>query len=173
MRVAILLAMLMFVGAAHAANLPVLDPSDGTIFPAEHARELLRQCSRATPQNVDGTWLPSQTQIRELEARLPMAAIQFMEKEGWAKKYQEHFASTRYDHQYGGLLVHGRKIIYVNAFPHQVVDFDGSDLAKGWKTKTDWRHDPVLVCDGGEDFWGGEYDPAAKTFENFEFNGAI
>jgi hypothetical protein len=35
-----------------------------------------------------------------------------------------------------------------------------------------WRLlDGIFVCDGGDDFWGLEYDPESKAFSALEFNG--
>jgi hypothetical protein len=34
-----------------------------------------------------------------------------------------------------------------------------------------WRRAPMVVCDGGPNFWGVEYDVAAKRFQNVGFNG--
>ena len=67
--------------------------------------------------------------------------------------------------QYGGLVVAGRKIIYVNAFSRSAMDQSGSD------SNSNWRAQPVMVCDGGASFFGVEYDPQSKSFAHFEFNG--
>ena len=29
----------------------------------------------------------------------------------------------------------------------------------------------MIICDGGDAFWGVEFDSAAATFHNLEFNG--
>lgn len=61
--------------------------------------------------------------------------------------------------QYGGLLIGGRKIIYVNAF-----------RAHAWGL-SDWRSKAFDICDGGSNFFGVEYDVETKTFRPFAFNG--
>jgi hypothetical protein len=65
---------------------------------------------------------------------------------------------SRLARQYGGLMVSTHKLIYVNAF--KIRDING-----------DWRKRAISMCDGGPAFFGVEYDPAAKTFSHFEFNG--
>ena len=34
-----------------------------------------------------------------------------------------------------------------------------------------WRGVPTVVCDGGEYYFGVEYDPETGRFRNFSFNG--
>ena len=36
-----------------------------------------------------------------------------------------------------------------------------------------WKKEPAIVCDGGPEFWGVEFDLVAKEFLHFEGNGAI
>lgn len=157
-RTAVLIALAL-AGVAHAGDLPPLNPKNGTIISASHARDLLNQCSRGTPQNVQGVWQPNADQIRDLEARLPGALQQEMTKRGRAEPTGSP-APIEFGRQYAGFMTGAHKIIYVNAFPLEVM----GDVR-------DWRASSVMVCDGGEAFFGVEYDPAAKTFAHFEFNG--
>ena len=57
-----------------------------------------------------------------------------------------------------GIVVAGRRLIYVNAFPPQV----------GLK---DWKSRLVSVCDGGPSFWGIQFDPTDHKFFDLEMNG--
>jgi hypothetical protein len=62
-------------------------------------------------------------------------------------------------------VVGGRKLIYINAFcskPQDIV------VEKGW---SDWRKDPVEVCDGGDCFWGAVYDVLSGKFSDLQVNG--
>src|ERR1700744_1773357 len=86
-----------------ALALPPLDPRDGAIFPEAHAKDLLKQCSRAAPGPVEGTWAPSVRQIRELEARLPEALDDVLAKRGEYRNRSRDFLR-----QYAGFIVHGR-----------------------------------------------------------------
>ena len=36
-----------------------------------------------------------------------------------------------------------------------------------------WRHDVVMICDGGPTFFGVEYDIPARRFTQFAFNGGF
>ena len=130
-------------GAAPTA----INPFWGIIFPAERAPALARQCSRATPR-AEGAWLPTAADILKLEQGLTQTLI--------AKQVQP----GAYYRQYGGLIVGGRHIIYVNGVRNAVV-------------RSDWRTAPISICDGGALAFGVEYDPATGAFANFAFNGAL
>lgn len=148
------LAVLLLTPALAATT---LDAKAGYVMAPEHARDLLRQCSRATPQGVTGTWQPAAAQIADLEARLPDAVAQVQP--------DVHGAFAR---QYAGYVIGGKKLIYVNAFPRNTLgDFDKDPAT--WNAKV--THQAMMVCDGGHDFFGVLYDPATKTFSQFAFNG--
>jgi len=155
MRWAVALALLL-VSATSAVGHAGLDPKDGAILPREVSMDLLRQCSRGSPREVTGKWLPTAKQIRELEARLPAAleAVAF-------QRGSQYGQPADFRRQYAGYIVHGQKIIYVNALPRGEAELWGFD----------WRRQVVQVCDGGSSFFGVEYDPRKKTFSHFEFNG--
>ncbi|HEX3808104.1 MAG TPA: hypothetical protein VHW02_00260 [Rhizomicrobium sp.] len=157
--VAAFLIALAFACAANAGDLPPLKPQNGTVLAPDHARDVLHQCSRGVPPNVQGVWTPSAQQIRELEARLPGALLQEMAKRGHPAPPGSP-APFEFGRQYAGFVTGGRRIVYVNAFPLEVMN-----------QEKDWRTRPAVVCDGGEAFFGVEYDPATKTFANFAFNG--
>jgi len=61
--------------------------------------------------------------------------------------------------QYGGLIIGGRKIIYVNAFRMRP------------RGVNDWHSRAFDICDGGSNFFGVEYNAESKSFGPFAFNG--
>ena len=148
-----LVAAFLVSGFAAAIAAPAWNPKDGVIFPPDRAQTLLHQCSRGTPGNVEGFWLPQIAQIFELEQRLPG----ILEKN---LSGQQHSPIGDYKRQYAGLIVKKRKIIYVNGFRSS-----REDRGRAWRT------DPMIVCDGGNAFFGVEYDPQTKTFQSLVFNG--
>jgi hypothetical protein len=166
----LVLCALLAAGAVMtpALALPQLDPKDGAIFPETKARDLLHQCSRRVPGPVQGTWTPTAAQIAELEARLPGALDDVLARRGDSRKRSPDFLR-----QYGGFIVGGRKIIYMNAFPRFLLGDEKSSYDERHKPVPDWRGAMKGVCDGGPDFFGVEYDPAMKTFSHFEFNGLV
>jgi len=92
------------------------------------------------------------------------------------KKHSEHAGKlASYLRQYVGFTRQGRKLIYLNAFSARVVDvFCEEDVkpAQEGDCRSHWRREAVGVCDGGDDFWGVEYDPESKTFSSLAFNGS-
>jgi len=176
MRLAWALLFLLCGSSAFAAPVGALDPQDGTMFSAKHAFELLGQCSHAAPAGVQGAWDPPLEQISELERLLPQALADHVATRPvtWQDDLVTAYADKNfvgYDRQYGGFLIRGRRLIYVNAFPHEIIDFDGSDAMNFWRKGPDWRHHIMTVCDSGQLWFGVLYDPANAKFEDFEFGG--
>jgi hypothetical protein len=149
MRILILgffLSLSLSVQAAPSTNWQ----SYGVILKGQQAKGLLRQCSRATPEKVTAQWTPSKDQIEQLETKLP----------AFKQKLKRPAAAlTNFYRQYAGFIAGGRKIIYVSLFPKRV--------------PFDWRTQVVLGCDGGESFWGVEFEVDTAQFVNAAFNGVV
>ena len=134
--------------SAHGESLP----ESCAILPVSQGPALIRQCSRGAPSGVSEFWEPSISQILAIEQRLP----EFLRSTSHSIK------ASDYLRQYVGVVSHGRKLIYLNAF------------IRGGLTvnpKKDWKTMAVIVCDGGDGFWGVEFDPADNSFHHFESNG--
>lgn len=126
----------------------------GVILPRAVAGGMLDQCSRSVPPRADGEWTPRPDQIAALERNLPA----YMVKAGAG---QLPVPLAQYRRQYGGYVVGADSMIYVNAFlPAPLFD-----------TLTDWHRRPMLICDGGEAYWGVSYDPAQRRYFGLAFNG--
>ncbi|HET6763751.1 MAG TPA: hypothetical protein VFH27_08760 [Longimicrobiaceae bacterium] len=136
----------------------VLWPARGIVLGRAEAHVVVRQCSRAALDtgSVRGYWTPSRPQIAELEAGLTPLLRSKLEGDGNVRRFRREHLSE-YFRQYAGLVVGPRRIIYVNGF--MTMD------------TTTWRH-PEIVCDGGANFFGVEYDPATRVFSGFSFNGS-
>ena len=135
----------------------VLWPARGTVLSRADDARVLHQCSRAVPDSgsVAGFWTPSPGQVAELESLLTPLLRSELAGPGEMRKFRrDHLAEYR--RQYAGLTVDGRRTIYVNGF----MTLDTAD----------WRY-PTIVCDGGLNYFGVEYDPASRTFRRFSFNG--
>lgn len=122
------------------------------ILPESQGPVLMRQCSRPAPTDVSGFWSPSPEQVSAFEQRLP----DFLRKSALPVKLPDYYR------QYVGVISHGRRLIYLNAFYAGFLTHD---------PKRDWKISAVIVCDGGDGFWGVEFDPADKTFHHLESNG--
>jgi hypothetical protein len=145
-RILFLLALLFTARAAPSANWQ----DSGAILSGENAKALLRQCSRIAPEKVTAQWMPTSDQIVRLEALLPAF------KRGLKQPDAPLEAFYR---QYAGFVAGGRKIVYINFFPKD--------------TDPQWRSRAVMVCDGGERFWGVEFEVDRSRFVNAAFNGHV
>lgn len=145
----ILILVFLFVFTAQAA--PSLNwQAYGVILKGQQAKALLRQCSRATPEKVSAQWTPSKNQIDQLETKLSTYQKTL--------KTLNRLRSSFY-RQYAGFIAGGRKIVYVNLFPKEPDSY--------------WRSRAVVVCDGGEQFWGVEFEVETGQFVNAAFNGRL
>lgn len=123
---------------------------------------LARPCSRETPK-AEGFWTPTSAEIAQLEADLGKLLDVRSEVccvSGSSLTAKDIETSYR---QYAGLMVNGQRLIYINAFP-AASRTDGELLS-------DWRTEPVYVCDGGPWYWGVLYDPERRRFSQLAFNG--
>jgi hypothetical protein len=146
----------VLTGTAWAAS-PALDPANGFVMHPAMSANVLAQCGRPYPHDIEALWDPSPAEISELETRLPPAL---------AGKRDEMFHPPRESYrQYVGFVAHGHQYIYVDAFP-----LDGVHQVPGDRPP-DWSRELLNVCGGGADFFGIVYDPAAKIFRDFFYNG--
>lgn len=136
----------------------LLNPQWGTIFQPVQALQLTHQCSRTSPGPISAVWQPSFAQIAAMEPKLSdLLSAQL-------KPYsKDRLSAADFYRQYGGLVVNGRQIIYINGFYRGLLPTAGQN----WLTR------PVLICDGGVMAFGVEYDPATGSFSNFAFNGHL
>ncbi len=124
-------------------------PVRGVTLSGAAAKGLFHQCSRESPR-ADGWWKVSPRDVQNLEAASPRF---------WnAQKPKSHLSLTNYYRQYAGFRRQGRKMIYLNACEASMAD-------KDWKTQ------PMVVCDGGDGFFGVEYDVQLHMFRALSFNG--
>jgi hypothetical protein len=138
----------LFASSADAESLP----DHCAILPTSQGPALIRQCSRGSPADVSGFWTPSPSQVLAVEQRLPA----LLRKSGHKLKLSDSYR------QYVGVTSRGKKLIYVNSFPGFALDHS---------KERDWHVTGVTVCDGGDVFWGVEFDPADYTFHDLQFNG--
>ena len=123
------------------------------LLPPSEARAANPLCSRSGPGKVEGGWAPEANDVTTLEARL--SDISKLQSGGAVRTtISDPFRSYR---QYVGIVLSGRRLIYVNGFPTPVL--------KDWQTRL------VNVCDGGPAFWGVVFDPVAGTFSDLKTNG--
>jgi len=152
---------LLLVGCSAATTR--VAPDRFAVLMSSRAEELLSQCSRPAPE-AEGTWQPSISDIAQLETDLPHLVGR--KARGCCIRGERLRDVNTYFRQYVGVVISGRKLIYINAFP--MTEFDD------WPPQVSrpaWREEPIKVCDGGSGYWGALYDPVRRSFSDLAFNG--
>lgn len=132
--------------------------STRTVFAGERSRELIPQCSRLSPGPVEDTWTPSESELNALEVALPS----LLERQLLTRWPEDGIRALDYYRQYGGLVIAGRRIIYVHGVHKHIVELPSDPST--------WRQNAMRVCDGGPMAFGTEYNPQTREFSNFVFN---
>ena len=135
------------------------------VLAGPRAAEVLRQPSRSVPI-VDGTWTPDDGILADIATQVGSVLQPLLDERrtrlaAWFVSARERNASD-YCVQCVGIVRAGRRLVYLNGFQrHPTI---GSDV-DGWRTV------PVIVCDGGQGFFGAEYDPETRRITRLVFNG--
>jgi hypothetical protein len=143
-------ALLALVGAA-AAGEPA--PVRMTVLPETEAAGALAQCSRPTVAGANAYFVPSLGEIAAAERGLA----------AWMAQPGGHgpaAPASEYVRQYVGVVAGGRRLLYLNLFHESAL----ADVPE-------WQSRAVVVCDGGDRFWGISYDLESGTFGEPAFNG--
>ena len=115
-----------------------------------------RMCSRRGPSGVTSYWEVSREDVQRVDHAL-LAHLRTAHK-----KMTMAYQPEKFLRQYAGFRRGERPFIYVNAFPSEEMAFSKADPSKGL----------FIGCDGGDLFWGIEYDVGRGTFDEFEPNGS-
>ena len=138
-----------------------LSPETRTLLSGRQALALTRPCSRPPPGPVSGQWTPS---ARDLDAfDMPLTDV----LGGQLARANVTAAPRDYDRQYAGLIINGRRVIYVNGVNRDIAERQ-SDLAH----PVDWRNEAIILCDGGSLSFGAEFDAVTHQVTNFAFDGS-
>jgi hypothetical protein len=127
-------------------------------LPSVQVTHLEQLSSREGPERVTSGWDPTPSQVAQAEAQLPAFVTTNRRPERPLSEYYR---------QYLGVVIDGKKLIYVNVFPRSVVN--RRDLPEALRDY--WREEFVSVCDGGDDFWGALFDLEKQLFFFPRFNG--
>lgn len=155
-RASIVAAVLLALTACSELSRPTLVPTrikagqSWVVTRPALAEQVLDTCSRDSPAQVpgriEGYWAPAPQQVDALEARQQQLSPPI-----------EQPAS--YDRQYVGVVIAGRRLIYINAF--RLPDDSPLDPAR----------QAIRICDGGTLAWGALYDPENGRFSEIRSNG--
>jgi hypothetical protein len=132
-------------------------------------------------------WRPTRDQVSAAERAIDSALVRALDSlvardsVGFAAWRTRPRASwpEQYYRQYAGLTYpDGRRTVYINAMPVGYPEGFSQRAAERPTmrnhplTKPDWwRRVVPHICDGGEYFWGAEYDPLTSRVLSLQFNG--
>ena len=127
------------------------------IDPAEGAT-LLAQCSRPGPTRAAEYFTPSTREVTAIETAVArtLDANRASYEAGASLAFDWPRDPSLYNRQYVGFVVDGQRKIYGNFVPARVA------------TSSDR---PVLICDGGPDLFGVQFDIATGEVERIDFDG--
>lgn len=120
----------------------------------EHGAALFKQCSRAAPVPTGRLWLPGRAQLQKLENDL----LIYLRKNPYAAAVL--IQDGKYRGQFIGFTRGGERLIYAS-------------FAAGFAVQEEGNGEALIVCDGGNAFWGIVYHPAKRQFSELKVNGAI
>ena len=135
-------------------NVVLIEPDQGQM--------LLAQCSRPSAPNDGEFFTPSAGDITALETDL--GSVLQSERSAYLKPgdpagaFDWPLDPSSYVRQYVGYESNGRRMIYGNFLPGSTVSGPSR---------------PAVVCDGGPQFFGVEYDVAARQVVRVAFNGGL
>jgi hypothetical protein len=182
------ISLLLLGGASLSAQGSIQQEASGrvVVLPDSAMPHALTRCSRGGPTGVSGFWRPSPADVAAAEDAVDRALARALDSviardtvghREWLDRPRTRWADEYY-RQYVGLRYRdGRRTIYINGlaagWPMELSERVGQSEAGGSHpyAKPDWwRFIAAHVCDGGEFFFGAEYDPVSKRVLSFQFN---
>ncbi len=125
------------------------------LLPASEVSNLAKDYPQYGPDKIDGSWLPSESQIGALEANVRHISDL---RNGGAPNGEKIVHPEQYYRQYVAVVRAGQSLIYVNA------------LCRIGNASY-WRDHLYRVMDGGSCAWQAWYDPATEKFLSLSING--
>jgi hypothetical protein len=157
----VLCSVLSFRSAAGAVRvrLPNETRPDGPAVAVslEAFRQGFRMCSRPGPKGVTSYWELSRTAVAEIDRAL----LGYLAKGPVNATFA--FRPEKYVRQYAGFRRGKEEFVHINAYPSPTLRMAAEDARKVMG----------IGCDGGDLFWGVEYDVVKRKFRNLEINGAL
>jgi hypothetical protein len=155
------------VGWSQKALLPIVKGPDfeGVVLPPKAARAVLCQCSRKSLGPASGYWTPTLSELLPMEARLP----DYLRAHAHPRRPDQWRELKGYLRQYLGIARAGRRLIYINGIGGPVFS-PARRISHRPAIERAWRSTALVMCDGGADYFGAEYDVAAREFTRIDFN---
>ena len=143
---------------------PVFKPSFSVAFDSVYGPALLGQCSRCVPKGINGFWTTTSTDMQALENYFRNIDSLTTKEQQCGVINASISRLERYAFQYIGVMINGRRFIYINAFPANEVE----DLKKNHADPSKY---PLIMRDGGDYYWGALFDIETNQFSDLAFNG--
>lgn len=150
-----LLTLLAVLSVGCATSVDLIPDRMRVMQPGEE-EGLLHLCSRPGPPPFEGTWIPAAETIETMEARF--GRLLRVKCESCCIRGERIRGINSYFRQYFGLLINGRRLIYINGI------LNYSYFSSGETEVAD-------LCDGGTNAWGVLYDPVSGRFFDLTING--
>ena len=158
--VILLLTFILSCFSATCQNLK-FKPSFGVTLDTSYGSELFKPCSRSVPDSVSGFWNITFKEIESLEESFK--TIKTITAKDCCFTEAKVDSLETFAFQYLGVTINGKRFIYLNAFPM-------ADIKHLRKRDYDPAKYPVVVCDGGDYYWGALFDIETKQFSHLAFN---
>jgi len=147
---------------------PLLPPADPSavvpfkpewraILPTSEGLKTARMCTRRSPGPIEDLWVPDATVVDRFEHALAPLLQGALERSPRKPKY----TPASYFRQYFGIVVGGRRLVYVNGVVPSRPERDLPSLRTAFQGP----------CDGWESSFGAEFDVEAERVQNLAFNG--
>lgn len=136
-------------------------PKYATILDSSKGVRLLKQCVRWSPKRVSKYWTPTQEDIEILEKEF--LKVKDIEATACCIINGSIRTLDNFGFQYFGVTIKKKKYLYINAF-HVAND-------AAFSSYSDWKTDPIVMCDGGDYFWGVLFDLDKLKFTDLAING--
>jgi hypothetical protein len=160
--IALTLAMVMLTAKLGVAKDNLFKPSHWTILHESKGPELLHQCSRSVPINVTDYWTLDNREVDILEKTFQK--VRSIVATECCITGGQVTTLDKFGFQYLGVVIDGKRYIYINAF--NIGNPENLDsLYKNWKTS------PIVMCDGGDFYWGVLFDIEKRKFSHLSING--
>ena len=139
---------LMLCGVGKVSAQPQA-PGPSYILSKQMDSVVRRQCSRPNPEGVESTWEVTPDLAYTIDRDLATHAM-------FPSSYKPIQQPSRYPRQYLGVVIKGRRMIYINA-SYGITESEGSKVG-------------FIACDDGSASWGALYDPVSRQFSDVHSN---
>lgn len=180
-------AFLLAAGSLSAQAALPLDGARVVVLPDTAMPHVLTQCSRGAPSGVAGFWRPTPAEVAAAEDAVDRALIHALDsviardgirqadwlngpRASWPDQYYRQYAGLKYRNGRRTIYVNGVAVGWPRELSQRVAQHDTTHSHPFAKPDW-WRFTVATVCDGGEAFFGAEYEPLGKRVVSFQFNG--